>query len=157
MELLVFAQDHDEYEAGDILDVRPDGFEWGYEEMADQLFEIIHVPDDEMEGSVEAARALYCTGVMGPPEPRTPDLPDDAHPFTPVLKHQKWKVTPAGLLREKWINPAGEVLERPVKSLTRTVPEKPVKRRTGPRVRPPLPGEAGGPGSAPNPRAQGRP
>jgi hypothetical protein len=151
VELLIFAVDHNGYEAGDILAIRPDGFEWGYEEMADQIFDIIHVPDAELGGDPEAAAQTYASDLVD-----ESGVAADGGPDFQTIRRRRHKITPAGLVREKWVNQAGQVLERPAISLTRAPVTLPVKRRTGPRTRPPLPGEDGGPGSSPNPRAQGR-
>lgn len=150
MEFLVFAHGHGEYELGDILDVRPDGFEWGYEEMADSIWEIVEIPDAEIGMTVEEARETFCVGIFGDDE-----TDESGNTVNRVLRQSKWKITPAGNLVEKRKGPGASVQEVIDRAVTRRPVDHPVKRRTGPRLRPPLPGQAGGPGSRPNPRARG--
>lgn len=147
MELLVMASSHGPQEAGDIIDIRPDGFEWGFEEMADQIFDIIHVPDDELDGDIEEAKARLLTGIFG-----DDTVDESGNVFRPVLRYSKWMVTPSGNLVEKRKGPGNSVQQVVERALSRAPVDLPVKRRVGPRGRSPLPGQAGGPGSRRNPR-----
>ena len=60
MELLTIAIDTAGYEAGDVIDIRPDGFAWGSEELTDPIFHIVQIPDVEVGNPTAAgARAFY--------------------------------------------------------------------------------------------------
>lgn len=62
MELLLCAQDLGDYDVGDIIDIRPDGFNWGSQESsANPRFNLIGIPDAQLGGDVDTARATYLT------------------------------------------------------------------------------------------------
>lgn len=43
MEVLIIGANRGDTQRGDIIDARPDGFEWGVEEIADPIFRIVHI------------------------------------------------------------------------------------------------------------------
>lgn len=68
MEFLLCVEDLGDYDSGDILEVRPDGFEWGKEERANPVFKIIRVPDEEVAPkgeSLEETQEFYIHTSIG--------------------------------------------------------------------------------------------
>jgi len=57
VELLTIAIATNGYEIGDVIDIRPDGHNWGSEEMTDPIFNIIQIPDVDV-GSPTASAAI---------------------------------------------------------------------------------------------------
>lgn len=68
MELLLLTQNLDDYEIGDIIDIHADGFSWGTEEIAKACFSLIQVPDSELGGDLDAARATYLVHLYSDPD-----------------------------------------------------------------------------------------
>jgi len=131
VEILLIAEDRNGYVVGDIIAINPDGFEWGREEYADPLFDIISVPDAQMGGSVTAARAQYLHQLEGPriaPEdtdnPEAPGRPN-------LLRRSRFRFQGRNL-REATrggTDSAPIVNEIHRRQVTRTRPVQPVARK----------------------------
>lgn len=120
--LVVDLPTYGEFVQGDIIAMRPDGWEWGSEEYQDQLFRIVRVPDADV-GDI-AAEPLTGIDVNGNPE---------------IVGPSKFRVSGVAIQERQIVRqlPNGNWatsirLVRTVIPTTVTHPDKP--RRTGPRV-----------------------
>ena len=59
MEFLLCNEDLGDYDTGDIIDVRPDGFNWGSGERNNPRVKLVRIPDAEIGSDVEELKVLY--------------------------------------------------------------------------------------------------
>ncbi len=59
MEFLVCKQDLGNYGLGDIIDIHPDGFAWGRDELVSDRLQVVRIPNDEVGLTVANARIAF--------------------------------------------------------------------------------------------------
>ena len=107
MEFLLCMKDLGDYDVGDIMDIRPDGFNWGTGEKVIDTFKIIRIPDEEATPkgeSLEDTQAFYLRNSIGECEYCKRLVSSDSievhmavsHPEMPLLgaipvKNKVWK------------------------------------------------------------------
>jgi len=124
MELLLLSGDSGDHEHGDVIDIRPDGFNWGALEQEDPMFEIVTVPDEDV--------AEILSEGLGVVDDGDPIIVNDAP--EPAVSRSRWNLS-GGSLRRRTISrdsgnkPLVEIAQHRVVPVTPT----PQQRRRAPR------------------------
>jgi len=113
MEFLLCNVDLGDYDVDDIVDIKPDGFNWGTEELASDRFRLIRIPDGELD-DLATTRVQYLNPVYYCEECEVYLNPNDvaahvlfAHSDDPIFagvhisKNCKWQVSSGQIVEKK--------------------------------------------------------
>lgn len=125
LEILTISRSFGEYDEGDILDVRPEGFQWGRKELEKDCFEILKIETDlplesfrqMVQGHV--VKCDLCGETIDDEEAEEHDHPEARDPETDcptwgleIVKARRWKADKGqGRLKCKDVE-SNEVVER---------------------------------------------
>ena len=83
MEFLIMASAKLDWDEGDIIDVRPDGFAWASEELENPAFAIVRIPDAQVR-----TREDYLGALEHPNDPES------------LLGHCRWKIVGTDIIEK---------------------------------------------------------